>query len=155
MAKVVIEKVEDLKDWVGKEVGVSDWLEVTQEQVNDFADVTGDHNWIHVDPERARRESPYGQAIAHGYFTLSLAPMLRAGIVDVTDKKTTINYGLDKLRFPAALPVGKRLRMRATLSEVREIKGGLDTFWDLVFEVEDQERPACAARAIYRYLEAD
>ena len=118
MAKLVIKTVADLKDWVGKEVGVSDWREVTQEEVDLFARATGDRQWIHTDPERAERESPYGGTIVHGYFTLSLAPMLRAEIVDVEKKKMTINYGLNKLRFPAPLPVGKRVRMRAKLDSV-------------------------------------
>jgi acyl dehydratase len=155
MAKVVIPSVADLMDWAGREVGVSDWKEVTQKEVDLFAEATGDHQWIHTDPERAKRESPYGSAIAHGYFTLSLAPMLRAEIVDVAKKKMTINYGLNRLRFPAPLPVGKRVRMRARLDSAEEVKGGVQAIFTLTFEVEGQEKPACVAEAIYRYLEPE
>jgi len=155
MAKVVIPTVADLMDWAGKEVGVSDWREVTQEEVDLFARATGDRQWIHTDPERAERESPYGRTIAHGYFTLSLAPMLRAEIVDVEKKKMTINYGLNKLRFPAPLPVGGRVRMRARMDSAEEVKGGVQTIFTLTFEVEGQEKPACVAEAIYRYMEQE
>ncbi len=152
MPKVIIDKVDDLKDFIGREVGVSDWVQVTQEDVDLFARATGDHQWIHTDPERSKTESPYGGTIAHGYFTLSLAPRLRSEILEVLDKKMTINYGLNKLRFPAPLPVGAKVRMRAWLYSVEEIKGGLSTVWKLVFEVEGQEKPACVAEALYRYL---
>ena len=153
MAKVTLKTVSELKDLAGQEVGVSDWVEVTQEEVDLFARATGDHQWIHTDPERAGRESPYGRTIAHGYFTLSLAPRLRAEILDIEHKKLTINYGLEKVRFPAPMPVGEKVRMRATLDRVEEIKGGLQTFWTLTFEVAGQDKPACVAQAIYRYLE--
>jgi acyl dehydratase len=152
MPKVLIPTVADLKDWIGQEVGVSDWKLVTQEEINLFAQATGDHQWIHTDPERARAESPYGGTIAHGYFTLSLAPRFRAEIVDVEKKKMTVNYGLNKLRFPAPLPVGKRVRMRAKLDALEDIKGGVQTTWTLTFEVEGQDKPACVAEGIYRYL---
>jgi acyl dehydratase len=153
MAKVMIPTVSALKDWVGKEVGVSEWKRVTQEEVDLFAQATGDHQWIHTDPERAKKESPYKRTIAHGYFTLSLAPMLRAQIVDVEKKRMTINYGLNKLRFPAPMPVGEEVRMRAHLDSVEEIKGGIQSTWTLTFEVSGQDKPACVAEAIYRYME--
>ncbi|HUT55233.1 MAG TPA: MaoC family dehydratase [bacterium] len=153
MAKVMIPTVGALKDWVGKEVGVSEWKRVTQEEVDLFAKATGDMQWIHTDPERAATESPYKRTIAHGYFTLSLAPMLRAQIVDVEKKRMTINYGLNKLRFPAPLPVGEEVRMRALLTGVEDIKGGVQSTWTLTFEVSGQDKPACVAEAIYRYLE--
>lgn len=153
MAKVEIPAVQDLRELAGKEVGVSDWMEVTQELVNQFAEATGDHQWIHVDPERAKRESSYGRTIAHGYFTLSLAPKFRSEILEVKNKRMTINYGLNKVRFPAPLPVGEKVRMRARLEAVEEIKGGLQTTWTLTFEVSNQDKPACVAEAIYRYLE--
>ncbi|MFO8058505.1 MAG: MaoC family dehydratase [bacterium] len=152
MSKLELEDVDGLRDWSGHEVGVSDWHEVRQEDVDLFAQATGDHQWIHTDPERAKNESPYGRTIAHGYFTLSLAPVLRAEVLDVGDKKMTVNYGLDKVRFPAPLPVGESVRMRCFLEGVEEIKGGLQTFWTLTFEVSNQEKPACVAKAIYRYL---
>jgi acyl dehydratase len=153
MAKVMIPTVGAIKDWVGKEVGVSEWKLVTQEEVDLFAQATGDRQWIHTDPERAKTESPYQRTIAHGYFTLSLAPMLRAQIVDVEKKRMTINYGLNKLRFPAPLPVGGEVRMRARLDQVEDIAGGVQTTWTLTFEVAGQDKPACVAEAIYRYLE--
>ena len=153
MAKLLLSKVAELKDYMGKEVGVSGWVKVAQADVDLFAQATGDRQWIHTDPARAKKESPYGRTIAHGYFTLSLAPRLRAEILDIKHKKMTINYGLEKVRFPAPLPVGEKVRMRARLDRVEEIKGGLQTFWTLTFEVEGQEKPACVAQAIYRYLE--
>lgn len=153
MAKVTIPTVQDLRGLAGKEVGVTEWMEVTQEMVNRFAEATGDRQWIHVDPERAKRESQYQRTIAHGYFTLSLAPKLRAELLDVEKKRMTINYGLNKVRFPAALPVGEKVRMRASVDAVEEVKGGLQTTWTLTFEVTNQDQPACVAEAIYRYLE--
>jgi len=153
MAKVELENVRDLLEFEGKEVGVSDWHEVTQEEVNLFAKATGDHQWIHTDPERAERESPYGRTVAHGYYTLSLAPMLRAQLMDIKNKKMTINYGLNRLRFPGPLPVGSKVRLRAKIDRIEEIKGGLQTLWTLTFEVENQDRPACVCEAIYRYME--
>lgn len=153
MAKVVIPTVRDLLDWAGKEVGVSDWVDVNQQVVDMFAEATGDRQWIHVDPERARKESPYGRTIAHGYFTLSLAPRLRAEIVEVEKKKMIINYGINKLRFPAPLPVGEKVRMRARIDSADEVKGGVQTIWTLTFEVTGQDKPACVVEAIYRYME--
>lgn len=153
MAKVHIPAVRDLLDWAGKEVGVSDWVDVNQQVVDMFAEATGDRQWIHVDPERARKESPYGRTIAHGYFTLSLAPRLRAEIVEVEKKKMTINYGINKLRFPAPLPVGEKVRMRARIDSADEVKGGVQTIWTLTFEVTGQDKPACVVEAIYRYME--
>ncbi len=149
----VFKNVSELKDLAGNEVGVSDWREVTQEQVDLFAKATGDHQWIHTDPERAKSESPYGRTIAHGYFTLSLAPMLRAEVVDIKNKKMTINYGMDRLRFPAPLPVGGKVRLRVRLDSTEDIEGGIKTFWTMTFEVAGQQKPACVARAIYLYME--
>jgi acyl dehydratase len=151
MPKQVFERVDDLKGWVGKEVGVSDWFEVTQERINAFAEATGDHQWIHVDPERAKKDSPYGTTIAHGYFTLSLAPMLLAEIMEVRKRKMSINYGLNKLRFPSALQVGTRVRMHATLSGMEEVKGGVQAVFTFTFEIQGEEKPACVAEALYRY----
>jgi acyl dehydratase len=152
MAKTIIESVEDLKSFVGKDVGVSDWHLVTQEEVDLFAKATGDNQWIHTDPERAEKESPYGSTIAHGYFTISLAPAFRAQVVEVKNAKMTINYGLNKLRFPAPLPIGKKVRMQAALVSADDVKNGIQTVWKLTFEVEDEEKPACVAEAVYRYM---
>jgi len=145
---------EDLKQRVGQEVHVSDWLVVTQERINAFAEATGDHQWIHVDVERARRESPWGGTIAHGYLTLSLYPMLRGlvapGASIYPGVQRAINYGLNKLRFPAPVPAGSRIRARCTLLGVEEFPGGLQVTEQYAVEIEGQAKPACVAEAIMR-----
>ncbi|MFX1298492.1 MAG: MaoC family dehydratase [Promethearchaeota archaeon] len=151
MTKLILKNIEELKQYVGKELGTSEWHLVTQEAINMFADATGDHQWIHVDVERAKKESPYGGPVAHGYYTLSLAPVLVAEIFDVQEKKMGINYGTEKVRFPAPVPVGKRVRMKAVLSSLTDIPGGVQLLLTLTFEVEDQPKPACVAEAIYRH----
>jgi acyl dehydratase len=142
--------IDDVTSFVGKHLGYSDWLDITQEQVNTFADATGDHQWIHVDPERAAKESPFGGPIAHGYLTLSLAPVLLGKVVRVDGVRMGVNYGTNKVRFPAPVPVGCRLRLGATLAGVEDIAGGVQLTYDLAFEVEGQERPACVAQVVYR-----
>jgi acyl dehydratase len=149
--KRIIQNLEELKKMVGQEVGVSDWHAVTQEAIDMFADATLDHQWIHVDPARAKRESPFGGPIAHGYYTLSLGPYLLANIMDVKEKKMGVNYGLNKLRFTAPVPIPSRVRLRAALAQIEEIKGGVQATFNLNFEVEGKEKPACVAEAIYRY----
>ncbi|MBI4619222.1 MAG: MaoC family dehydratase [Desulfobacterales bacterium] len=151
MAKRTIEDLEELKTMVGQEIGVSDWIKVTQERVNTFAEATGDHQWIHVDPERAKKESPYGGPIAHGYLTMSLAPYFLQQIMEIKKKRMGVNYGLNKVRFPAPVPVGGKLRMKAEVAEIEEIKGGIQIVIKMTFEVEGQEKPCCIAEAIYRY----
>jgi acyl dehydratase len=151
MPKRLIQNLEELKKMVGQEVGVSDWHPVTQEEINLFAEATHDHQWIHVDPERARRESPFGGPIAHGYYTLSLAPYLLANVMDVKEKKMGVNYGLNKLRFMAPVPIPAKVRVRANLTAIEEIKGGVQATFTLQFEVEGREKPACVAEAVYRY----
>ncbi|MHA1357258.1 MAG: MaoC family dehydratase [Candidatus Helarchaeota archaeon] len=151
MAKLVLKNIDELNQYVGRELGVSDWHLVTQEEINMFADATGDHQWIHVDVERAKQESPYGGPIAHGYYTISLAPVLIAQIFEVQEKRMGINYGLEKLRFPAPVPVGKRVRVKVVLSAIKEVKGGVQAHLQLTFEVEGQEKPSCVAEVIYRY----
>jgi acyl dehydratase len=145
-----IEGIGGLKDKVGDHLGYSDWHEVTQPQVNGFADATGDHQWIHVDPERAK-SGPFGGPIAHGYLTLSLAPMLMNEILRVDGISMGVNYGLNKLRFPSPVPVGSKVRMGATLAGVEEIAGGAQVTIDMVFEVEGKDKPSCVAQAVYRY----
>lgn len=151
MAKRTIQTLDELRKMVGQEVGVSDWHGVTQEAINLFADATLDHQWIHIDPERARRESPFRGPIAHGYYTLSLAPYLMANIMAVKETKMGVNYGLNKLRFTAPVPIPSNVRMRATLAQIEEIKGGVQATFNLQFEVEGKEKPSCVAEAIYRY----
>ena len=111
----IIESLDELKGLIGQEVAVSDWTEITQQQVNLFAEATGDHQWIHVDVERAKSESPFGAPVAHGFLTLSLLPMLMANAIEMSDVKMGVNYGLNKVRFTAPVPVGSRVRARVTL----------------------------------------
>lgn len=141
----------ELAGRVGQELGVSDWHLVTQEEVNAFAECTHDHQWIHVDVERAKNESPFGGPIAHGYYTLSLAPYLLSQIWAVNGVRMGVNYGLNKLRFPHPVLIGKRVRARATLADARAVKDGMQVQVDVTFEVEDAEKPACVAEALYRY----
>lgn len=143
-----------LQAQVGKEVHVSDWLEMSQARVDAFAAATGDHQWIHTDAERAASDSPYGGTIAHGYLTLSLYPLLR-GLVDeqrplFTGVKNVINYGINKLRFPSAVRTGARLRARVTLESVEEVSGGLQITELYSVEVEGGSKPACVAEVIMR-----
>ena len=151
MAKRIIESLEKLKTMKGQEIGVTDWMEIKQERVNQFADATGDHQWIHVDPERAKKESPYGGAIAHGYLTLSLIPYLLQNMMEIQNYRMGVNYGLNKVRFPAPVPVGGKLRLKAEAAEIEEVKGGLQVIYKVTFEVEGQEKPSCIAEVIFRY----
>ena len=152
MAKTVIKGVDELKTMGGKELGVSEWLEVTQEAINLFAEATHDHQWIHVDMERCKKESPWGQTIAHGYYTLSLAPYLLGQIVEVEGVQMGINYGLNKLRFPSPVKVGSRVRARAEIADVSDVANGAQATIRMTFEVEGEEKPACVAEVIYRYF---
>ncbi len=142
--------LEDLQDLVGTEIGVSEWMEITQERVNAFADATDDHQFIHVDPERAEL-TPFGGTIAHGYLTLALVVPL-AGQVEmpVGEPKMAINYGLDKLRYPAPVLVGSRIRARVTVNGVNEVPGGLQVNRTVTIEIEDAEKPALVAETIIR-----
>ena len=152
MVKLKFKSIDELKNFIGKTIGYSDWHLVTQKEINMFADATGDHQWIHVDVERAIKESPYKRTIAHGYYTISLAPTLLAQIFNLEQKKMGINYGINKLRFPAPLPVGEKVRVKADLKELNEIKDNVyQAIFLLTFEVENQEKPACVAEVIYRY----
>jgi acyl dehydratase len=139
----------EIEAYVGKELGVSDWHLVTQEQIDRFAEVTGDDQWIHVDPERAR-ESPFGGTIAHGYYTLSLAPRFSYDMFKFEGFAFGVNYGLNRVRFPAPLPVGERVRMRAKLIALEEIAGGAQIVTELTFEREGAEKPVCVAESLSR-----
>jgi acyl dehydratase len=136
---------------VGTDLGSSDWHEVTQKHVNLFADATGDHQWIHVDVERATAESPFGGPIAHGYLTLSLLAPLSAQVLLVTDTVMGVNYGLNKVRFPAPVPVGAKVRLTASLKSVEEVAGGLQLTLAAVIEREGSDKPVCIAEPVYRY----
>ena len=136
----------DLPGMVGKEVGVSDWVQITQERVNQFAEATGDHQWIHVDVERATRE--IGGPIAHGYLTLSLIPFLGAGLLNVSGVTRGINYGSNKVRFTSMVRVGKRVRMRQKLLAAEAKSGGIQLTNECTIEIEGEERPACVAETL-------
>jgi acyl dehydratase len=141
--------LEAIKAHVGEELGISDWHLVTQESVNEFAAVTGDDQWIHVDVERAR-ESPFGGTIAHGYYTLSLAPRFSYDMFKFEGFAFGVNYGLNKVRFPAPMPVGQRVRMRAVLKAVDEVPGGAQITTELTFEREGADKPVCVAESLAR-----
>jgi acyl dehydratase len=146
-----IDGIDGMRAAVGTHLGYSDWHEITQERVNEFAEATGDHQWIHVDPARAK-DGPFGRTIAHGYLTLSLAPWLMGEVLNVTGMAMGLNYGLNKLRFPNPVPVGAKLRMGAALASVEDVGGGgVQAAIDLTFELEGETKPACVAQAVYRY----
>ena len=146
---LTITGIDELKARIGEELGVSEWHEVTQDAVDAFADVTGDHQWIHVDPERAA-QTPWGGTIAHGLYTLSIGPRLTFAMVTIEGFAFGLNYGYNKVRFPAPLPVGTRLRMRATLSSVDDVPGGVQLTITQTFEREGGDKPVCVADAVSR-----
>jgi acyl dehydratase len=135
---------------VGTHLGYSEWQVIDQKRVDLFADATGDHQWIHVDPERAKT-GPFGGAIAHGYLTLSLAPTMLSEVLTVEGMKFGVNYGCNKVRFPSPVPVGSELRLGATVGGVEDVDGGVQVTIDLTFEVKDAPKPACVAQVVYRY----
>jgi acyl dehydratase len=140
----------ELPSFKGKELGTSDWFEITQERVNTFADATDDHQWIHVDVERAKAESPFRGPIGHGFLTLSLFVPMWSQILTVTDVKMGVNYGLNKVRFPAPVPVGSRIRLTATLVDVEEFRGGLQLVAGGVIEREGGDKPVCVLESVTR-----
>ena len=141
--------LDELKQAEGEELGVSDWHDVSQKDIDAFADATGDHQWIHVDPERAKA-TPFGGTIAHGYYTLALAPMFNEQIFGLKGFAFAVNYGLNKVRFPAPVPVGSRVRAQVKLASLEEIPGGAQIMLELTFEVEGGEKPACVAQTLAR-----
>jgi acyl dehydratase len=149
MAELTLKR-DELRNYVGKRLGASAWHEVTQAQVDLFADATGDHQWIHVDPERAA-SGPFGGTVAHGFLTLSLAPPLVWEVLEVADASVTINYGLNKVRFPAPLPVGSRVRADVTCAAVDDVPGGLQATFAVTFEREGGDKPVCVAELVLRY----
>jgi acyl dehydratase len=146
---LTINGLDELKGRAGDDVGVSEWHDVTQAEVNAFADATGDHQWIHVDTERAR-DTPFGGTIAHGYYTLSLASRFIEELLRVEGVTFMVNYGLDKVRFPEPLPVGDRVRMRLRLAAVDDVPGGVQLTSVLTFEREGGEKPVCVAESLSR-----
>jgi acyl dehydratase len=152
--KAVAHGIEDLRALKDQVIGPSEWREVTQEMINQFAELTGDHQWIHTDVERAKVESPYGTTVAHGNLTLSLIDGLRQDLTEWSGFKLGVNYGWNKVRFPAPVPVGARVRCRAQVVEVSEVAGGWhQVVTRLTVEVEGGEKPACVADSVGRVLE--
>ena len=147
---LVLHGVQGLAERAGTELGVSGWVDVRQDLVTRFAQLTGDEQWIHVDPERAAG-GPFGATVQHGFFTLSLSTGLLDQVFTVDDVSVVLNYGLNKVRFPAPLKVGSRVRMRVTLAEVTPVDGGVQVVYHLVYEVEDQPKPCCVADLVFRY----
>jgi acyl dehydratase len=145
--------LDGLRAAVGETLGTSEWHEVTQDDINAFADVTGDHQWIHVDTERAK-DTPFGGTIAHGYYTLSLAPRFNAQVMALDGFAFAINYGLNRVRFPAPLPVGSRVRMTARLADLEDVPGGAQMTLELTFEREGGDKPVCVAETLARVYPA-
>lgn len=143
----------DLASHAGTQVGASAWHEIDQARVQAFADATGDHQWIHLDPERAAA-GPFGGTIAHGYLTLSLTPMVLEEAVQLEGCAATVNYGIDRLRFPAPVPVGSRVRALVELLRADAFEGGVQAVWKLTFEIEGGGKPACVAEIVFRYVAA-
>lgn len=153
MPTLILESIKSLKDYVGREIATTNWLPVTQERIQQFADATGDRQWIHVDPERARRESPYGAAVAHGFLTLSLmSHFMREAIQLPSDVRRTINYGLNRVRFPAPVRAGEKIRARVRLLSCRELPDSVEAVFDITIETEGAEKPCCVAEWILRYF---
>ncbi|WP_304523496.1 MaoC family dehydratase [Aeromicrobium sp. Leaf350] len=135
---------------VGQVLGVSDWLEVTQERIDLFADATGDHQWIHVDPERAK-SGPFGATIAHGFLTVSLLPVLTRQTYQISGERLAVNYGLDRVRFPSPVRCGDRIRGEVTLAAVRDVPDGIQATYRTVVSVDGRPKPACVADSLVRY----
>src|SRR5512133_3287137 len=153
MAIAEAQGVEGIKELVGKPVGPSDWREVTQDDIDAFADLSGDHQWIHVDVERAKKESPFGTTIAHGNLTLSLIDSFREDLISASGFQLGVNYGWNKVRFPAPVPAGSRIRVSAEVTELDDVGGG---WWQMVtrftVEVEGSDKPCCVADSVARFL---
>ncbi|HEV3187805.1 MAG TPA: MaoC family dehydratase [Acidimicrobiales bacterium] len=145
-----VKSMDELTALVGTHLGYSEYVTVTQEQVNLFAEATGDHQWIHVDPERAAA-GPFGHTIAHGYLTLALVPVLLGGVMKVDGVSMGVNYGTNKVRFTSPVPVGSEVRAGATLATVDEVSGGVQVALDVIVEVKDASKPSCVAQVVFRY----
>ena len=147
----VVRDLNSLKSLEGKEVGVSGWRPVIQEQIQQFANATGDHQWIHLDAERAKRESPYGATIAHGFFTLSLISSLMGEAVEIRGVRMVVNYGLNRVRFPAPVRVNSKVRGRFGLIAANELPGAIDAIFSVTVEIENEPKPGCVAEWVVRY----
>ncbi|MER7201413.1 dehydratase [Streptomyces sp. CB01635] len=146
----VFATVDELRAAVGEQLGYSDWVEIEQKRIDQFADATGDHQWIHVDPERAK-EGPFGTTIAHGYLTLSLLPLFGPQLIRVDGMKMGVNYGTNKVRFPAPVPVGSRLRATAKITGVDDVPGGVQVSVAFTVERDGGDKPVCVAESVSRY----
>lgn len=153
MADLQISGIEELRSYTGRELGTSDWVEITQETIDAFAAATGDHQWIHVDSARAG-STPFGGTIAHGLLTLSLGPALAYSIYSVGGIAMALNYGYERIRFPAPLPSGSRVRMTATLTSVTDVPGGVQVLVTQTFEREGESKPVCVAEQVARLVAA-
>ncbi|AEL25489.1 MaoC family dehydratase [Cyclobacterium marinum] len=151
MSKLIINSFEDFQDYIGKELGVSEYHQVTQDQINLFADATIDHQWIHTDPEKAKAEGAFGGTIAHGYLTLSLVPFLWNQIVQVNNLKMMVNYGIENLRFANPVKVNDEIRMHATLANISDLRGTIKTEMKVKIEIKGEKKPALAAQLIFLY----
>ena len=151
MSKLIINSYEEFASPLGQQLGVSDWLTVDQDRINQFADATLDHQWIHVDPERAKVESPYKSTIAHGYLTLSLLPHLWGQIIEVNNLKMMVNYGMDKMRFGKPVLTGSRIRLNATLKNIENLRGICKAEISFTIEIEGQRKPALEGVATFLY----
>lgn len=152
MAPVILDTPDSLKQYLGKEIGVTDWLTVTQERIAQFAEATDDRQWIHLDRERAERESPYGTTIAHGFLTLSLISRFMKDVIQVRSGiGMAVNYGLNRVRFPSPVRAGSKIRARVTLLSVKEVPQGYENTFSVTVESEGGEKPCCVAESIVRY----
>jgi acyl dehydratase len=142
--------LDEMRTLAGQEVAVSDWVEITQQRIGMFADATDDHQWIHVDPERCARESPFKTPVAHGFLTLSLLSSLFEKSMRMADANMVVNYGMNKVRFPAPVPVGSRVRARLTLLKVTDLADGAQLEWNVVMEREGSDKPVCVAELLMR-----
>jgi acyl dehydratase len=140
-----------LRALAGREIAVTEWQEITQERINQFADATDDHQWIHIDPERAQRESPYGATIAHGFLTLSLLPKFLSDSLELGDVRMAINYGLNRVRFPSAVRAGSHIRARIVLQSIRDVGDATEATYSITVECQGGEKPCCVAELLARY----
>lgn len=151
MSKLIINSHEEFEKYVGQELGISDWLEVDQQRICDFADATLDHQWIHTDPERAKTDSPFGQTIVHGYLTLSLLPYLWQQIIEVNNLKMMVNYGMDKMKFGQAVLSGQSIRLTAKLEGIANLRGISKVEIKFTIEIKDERKPALSGVATFLY----
>jgi acyl dehydratase len=150
MPRVEIRDLQELRRQIGREVAVSDWLPVTQERIDLFAEASGDRQWIHLDPSRAAAESPFGGTVAHGFLTLSLLPRLAADTLVLPEAKLTVNYGLNRVRFPSPVRAGQRIRAHFSPAAIEDVPAGVQLTWRVTIEAEGSEKPACVAETVSR-----